>query len=62
MFREQYDSFIHTSTELERGFKSFFIKDSHYLPIPYPRYFTEGLISQDGLIRPKGSKNNEFLQ
>ena len=62
MFREQYESFIFQSSELERGFKSYFIKDSHYLPIPYPRYLSEGLISQDGLIRPKGSTGHEFLQ
>ena len=50
------------SSELERGFKTHFIKDSHYLPIRYPRYLTDGLVSQDGLIRPKGSKGHEFLQ
>jgi len=62
VFKEQYEQFVFQNTEFERGLKTFFIKDSHYLPIPYPRFLNNALISQDGFIRPKGSLNTEFLQ
>ena len=37
-------------------------EDPHYIPIPYPRFFTESLISYDGLLTPKGYKKKDFLQ
>ena len=42
--------------------RTYTIDHPHYLPIPYPRFFTKELISQEGLIRPQGSSGSEFLQ
>jgi hypothetical protein len=62
IFKEQFDAFVFQNTKYERGFKSFLLNEPIYLPIPYPRYFTQGLVSQDGLLLEQdtsGFKNNK---
>ena len=62
VFKEQYEQFVFQNTKYERGFQTILLKDPHYLPIPYPRYFTDLSVTSDGFLTPKGTTKPEFLQ
>ena len=48
MFDENLQAHIFANCHHERGFNCLTLKDSHYLPIPFPRFMTK--MSADGMI------------
>lgn len=53
VFKEQFDTFIFQNTRFERGLQTFAMSESHMLPIPYPRFFGDSLVSTAGLLLPQ---------
>jgi len=76
VFKEQFDAFVFQNTRYERGLQTAVLQDSHYLAIPYPRYFGDSRISANGLLlqqdesgfniteedKKKAVPKHEFLQ
>ena len=60
-FQEVLESFIFTNSRYERGFKLHLQEDPHYLPIPYPRYFSTSKVSIDGLLTPESYEKKDFV-
>ena len=50
VFKEQFDSSIVLNTKFERGMYSYVLPESHYLPIPFPRFLKRTLVTQEGLL------------
>lgn len=50
VFKEQFDTFVFQNTRFERGLQTHVLPESHFMAIPYPRYFNESTVSASGLL------------